>query len=352
MKPILFSLVFTALTVLAHPQPESDVVQRREPNCLADIITSRGLERRDMERRASWSYEGETSDDNWEKFSTTCQAGKYQSPINFEGTELIIKEKPTLFWSNLSKPFEFLNNGHTVQLQLKQSSPELISLQPNGLNYTVQQVHFHSPSEHHIEEKYFPIEAHFVHATPEGKLNVIGIIFQIGDENPWLKQFVDNIPQKENSTTTVSSLDMSSIISFLKDTSFYSYSGSLTTPPCTESVLWLVATKHQTISQAQLDKFTKVMPFNARTTQPNKSQNKNETDHAPEKNATDTGHGDTTSKSSSDGHHATKTESIHRTSTTAAVYQSSTVKSLLQSSATKTSVAVTAFSLLLAFYLF
>ncbi|KAJ3012112.1 UNVERIFIED_CONTAM: hypothetical protein HDU68_001367, partial [Siphonaria sp. JEL0065] len=156
---------------------------------------------------------------------------------------------------------------------------------------------------------------------------------------------------KENATTTVSSLDMSSITSFLKDTSFYSYSGSLTTPPCIESVLWLVATKHQTISQGQHDKF-KRYAFNARTTQPNKSQNKNETDHAPEKNATDAGtHGETSSKASSDNHYATKTESKHSTPR-AAVYQYSTVKSILQSSATKASVAVTAVSLLLTFYLF
>ncbi|KAI9353895.1 alpha carbonic anhydrase [Obelidium mucronatum] len=365
MKTALFTLVTIALTAYATVSPEqssSVAVARRAPNCLADVIHSRNVERSDLERRAGWSYEGETSDDNWDKFSKTCQAGKYQSPINFEGTNLIVDKKPTLVWeSSLTKtPFEFLNNGHTVQLQMKQAIPALVSKQINGIEYTVQQVHFHSPSEHHIEEKYFPLEAHFVHATAEGKLSVIGIFFEIGDENPWIKQFVDNIPQKENTTTKITTMDLSSIISFLKDSTYYSYSGSLTTPPCTESVLWVVASKPLTLSQAQLNKFTKVMPFNARTTQPNKSLNKTENHstsdyHHKEDTATTTTRKTTRTKSETKYSTTTiiKTESLTSSSYVASTTSTTTsTKAILDKSGSKVFASVSVAALFAVFFCF
>ncbi|KAJ3019722.1 UNVERIFIED_CONTAM: hypothetical protein HDU68_010529 [Siphonaria sp. JEL0065] len=261
-------LLLVATTIAA---PAADFERRSGENCLADIIAARGVEQPHMERRASWSYEGESGVDHWGKFNTVCEKGEYQSPINFEGEKFTIKEKPKLEWASLTKPFEFLNNGHTVQLQLKQSTPTLLSHQINNLDYIVQQVHFHSPSEHHIDEKYFELEAHFVHASADGKLNVIGIFFEIGEPSPWIAQFVDNIPATANATTQVQSLDMTPVITAIGDAEFFSYTGSLTTPPCTEGVLWLVARKPLTISQEQLGKLTKVMPFNSRTTQANKS---------------------------------------------------------------------------------
>ncbi|KAI9353889.1 alpha carbonic anhydrase [Obelidium mucronatum] len=240
-------------------------------NCLADVITSRGIEIKSLERRASWSYEGESGVSHWGDFNTTCEKGEYQSPINFEGDKFLVDKQPALSWASLTTPFEFINNGHTVQLQLKQSSPALLSHQINGIHYTVQQVHFHSPSEHHVDEKYFALEAHFVHASDDGKLNVIGVFFELGDENPWIQQFVDKIPENSNVTTRIPSLDMSPIISALSRSKFFSYTGSLTTPPCTEGVLWLVAEEPLQISVSQFKKLTKVMPFNSRTTQSNKS---------------------------------------------------------------------------------
>ncbi|KAJ3022401.1 UNVERIFIED_CONTAM: hypothetical protein HDU68_009173, partial [Siphonaria sp. JEL0065] len=146
--------------------------------------------------------------------------------------------------------------------------------QVNNLDYIVQQVHFHSPSEHHIDEKYYPLEAHFVHASADGKLSVIGLFFEVGGWNPWINQFENSLPAASNSTQTIPRLDMTPIIKAIGDSEFFSYTGSLTTPPCTEGVLWVVARKPLLISQSQLDKLRKVMPFNSRTTQANKSVGK------------------------------------------------------------------------------
>ncbi|KAJ3016594.1 UNVERIFIED_CONTAM: hypothetical protein HDU68_012117 [Siphonaria sp. JEL0065] len=270
---ILNALLLVA-AALAVPVPDAERRGATE-NCLADIIVARGLEQPHMERRASWSYEGESGVSHWGHFNTVCEAGQYQSPINFEGETFAIKEKPKLTWASLIKPFNVLNNGHTIQLQLKESTPTLSSKQVNNLDYIVQQVHFHSPSEHHIDEKYYPLEAHFVHASADGKLSVIGLFFEIGDWNPWIFQFENAMPVASNSTRAIPSLDMTPIINAIGESEFFSYTGSLTTPPCTEGVLWLVARKPLKISQSQLDKLRKVMPFNSRTTQANKSVGKN-----------------------------------------------------------------------------
>ncbi|KAJ3016597.1 UNVERIFIED_CONTAM: hypothetical protein HDU68_012120 [Siphonaria sp. JEL0065] len=277
MVSILNALAL-AIGALAVPVPDGE---RRgdTKNCLADIIVARGLEQPHLERRTSWSYEGENGASHWGQFNTVCEAGEFQSPINFEGEKFAIKLKPKLSWASLTKPFNVLNNGHTIQLQLKESTPTLSSKQVNNLDYIVQQVHFHSPSEHHIDEKYFDLEAHFVHASTDGKLSVIGLLFEAGNskkfENKWIKQFENKLPSTTNSTKPLSKLDMSPIIKALKYAEFFSYTGSLTTPPCTEGVLWLVAKEPLKISLRQLDKLRNSMPFNSRTTQANKSVGKN-----------------------------------------------------------------------------
>ncbi|KAI8838448.1 alpha carbonic anhydrase [Chytriomyces cf. hyalinus JEL632] len=238
-------------------------------NCLAEVIYATGSEKRQLERRG-WTYEGADGVMNWGKFNNTCVAGERQSPINFEGDELAITTRPNLRWSNLMTPFNFTNNGHTVQMGLVQSTPSLVSTEPDGRQYIVQQVHFHSPSEHHVDEHYYDLEAHFVHTTPDGKLNVIGVFFEVGEkENAWIGQFVDKLPPKNNTITQVPSLDMSQIIDKLSTAEFYSYTGSLTTPPCTEGVLWMVAREPLVISLGQLKKLREVMPFNSRPVQAN-----------------------------------------------------------------------------------
>ncbi|KAJ3046903.1 hypothetical protein HDU99_009647, partial [Rhizoclosmatium hyalinum] len=188
------------------------------PNCLADVIVARGIENPSLERRASWSYEGETGVSHWGDFNTVCEKGEYQSPVNFEGDKFATSKKPSLNWTSLTKPFDFINNGHTIQLQLKESMPSLLSNQIDGITYQAQQVHFHSPSEHHVDEKYYPLEAHFVHTSADSKLNVIGLFFEIGpQDNPWIAQFVDTLPTSTTASTKLQGLDMSSIITAIAE---------------------------------------------------------------------------------------------------------------------------------------
>ncbi|KAJ3076628.1 Intraflagellar transport protein 52 [Podochytrium sp. JEL0797] len=198
---------------------------------------------------------------------------EHQSPINFEGDELAITAKPTLSWSALTSPFDFVNNGRSVQLQLGQSTPQLVSQQVDGISYNVVQAHFHAPSEHHVNGKRkrnFPLEAHFVQVSSDKKLSVLGVFFVVGDENPWVRQFIRQIPAATNQTNQLASLDMIPIVSALQGSSYFSYTGSLTTPPCTEGILWVVAREPLEISQQQLNALTDVMPFNSRHTQVNK----------------------------------------------------------------------------------
>ncbi|KAI9366824.1 alpha carbonic anhydrase [Zopfochytrium polystomum] len=252
------ALAAAAATLLVAAAAATVPRAAAHPNCLADVIAADGLELKHLERRADWSYEGKTGPENWGQFSATCATGSLQSPINFEGDDLTITDansNPNVkAWKAVaSDPVQFINNGHTVQVQLASAQAA------GNRTYTLQQVHFHTPSEHHVKEKHSPLEAHFVHSDGSN-LNVIGIFFEIGDASPFLAQLVGNIPAKANDSTSIANLDLSSIIAHISKSSFWTYTGSLTTPPCTEGVLWVVAKQPLTLSQAQYDALHKVMP--------------------------------------------------------------------------------------------
>ncbi|KAI9365546.1 alpha carbonic anhydrase [Zopfochytrium polystomum] len=262
-----FNFIVAATVVAAAAMPRAS----GHPNCLADVISAEGLELDHLERRADWSYEGKSGPENWGQFSATCAMGSQQSPINFDGDELTITDgssNPNVkAWKAVaSAPVQFVNNGHTVQLQL---APLMQStVQAKNKTYTLRQVHFHAPSEHHVSERDYPLEAHFVHSDGSN-LNVIGLFFEIGEPSPFLAQLVGSIPVKENATASIARLDLSSVISHISTSSFWSYTGSLTTPPCSEGVLWVVAKQALTVSPAQYDALRRVMRFNSRPTQEN-----------------------------------------------------------------------------------
>ncbi|KAJ3318602.1 hypothetical protein HDU76_000786 [Blyttiomyces sp. JEL0837] len=241
-------------------------------NCLADVIYASGAERKHFERRAGagFAYEGELGPGNWGQIEKICQAGTMQSPINFVGTSLLLPPtmKPVVdTWPGPLPPVAFLNNGHTIQLNFQASGVVALTVQPNGITYNLVQQHFHNPSEHHVDGKFYPLEAHFVHSTADGMLTVIGVFFDFGAADPYIAQVVPSLPKGANNQTIAMNIDLTHIKTFIQNSRFFEYSGSLTTPPCTEGVLWLVAEKPLTVSWDQYMALQQTMEFNARFTQ-------------------------------------------------------------------------------------
>lgn len=202
-----------------------------------------------------WGYTGHAGPSNWGDLDskyTMCKVGSSQSPINISD-EVSVESK------NLQKiAFDYktaassvVNNGHTIQVNVKGGS----SISVDGIVFELKQFHFHTPSENHIKGTSFPLEAHFVHASKDGKLAVVAVMFEDADENPILKTIWNKMPKKVGESVACG-LNAKKINSILpKDKSYYRFNGSLTTPPCSEGVRWFVMKNYSHISAAQTKEF-------------------------------------------------------------------------------------------------
>ena len=203
-----------------------------------------------------WGYTGDVAPSHWSELNkkfNMCSEGKSQSPINVVPTKDIDLPALNLNYSTGSKTI--IDNGHTVQINIADGSV----LKINGVDYKLKQFHFHTPSENNINGKSFPLEAHFVHATDDGKLAVVAVMFKEGAENKTLAKIWKKLPTlKEKEGTEVkcglTSDEVKSLMPTNKD--YYKFTGSLTTPPCTENVKWFVYKTPLTVSKEQASKFT------------------------------------------------------------------------------------------------
>ncbi|MBL8423104.1 MAG: carbonic anhydrase family protein [Candidatus Accumulibacter phosphatis] len=212
-----------------------------------------------------WTYEGEGGPDNWGKLKpeyATCATGKRQSPIDIRDGFRVDLE-PIQFVYRPSQ-FRVVDNGHTVQVEVSGSSISLL-----GRTYDLTQFHFHRPSEERVNGKAFDMVAHLVHRAEDGRIAVLAVLLEKGLENPVIQSVWNNLPLEKNDYVTPPelSIDVSQLLP--QDHSYYTYMGSLTTPPCSEGVLWLVLRQPQQISPEQLAIFSRLYRNNARPVQPN-----------------------------------------------------------------------------------
>lgn len=210
-----------------------------------------------------WSYEGDTGTDLWgglDPSYAVCDNGVQQSPINLAdaipagGGELRIQWQPT--------GGQVVNNGHTIQVNTEAGSA--ITLE--GRQFSLLQFHFHLPSEHTADGSSFPMEVHFVHQAEEGDLAVIGVFMDSGEADAAIQAVWDAIPGVDESPAPLPEFDPNALLP--EGRGYSRYAGSLTTPPCSEVVSWVVMGESITVSQAQIDAFAARYPMNARPVQP------------------------------------------------------------------------------------
>lgn len=210
-----------------------------------------------------FSYSGETGPSNWgslvEEWSA-CRDGIEQSPIDIAGaTENA--DLPELVIDYHATPAKLLNNGHTWQVNYESGS----TLTYDGDTYELLQFHFHTPSEHAVDGQRADAELHLVHSNAEGDLAVLGVLVNAGAENAWLATFWDDIPRSEDEVEL--GYEINAADGLPADRSYYTYPGSLTTPPCSEIVTWLVLKTPIEASQAQIDAMNSNLGDNARPLQ-------------------------------------------------------------------------------------
>lgn len=206
-----------------------------------------------------WSYEGARGPKQWGEIdaaSKTCSIGTQQSPINI--AETVGANLPALDfqWRNAPKTIE--NNGHTIQVNFDPGN----TLRIGGRNYTLLQLHFHHPSEHLIGGKKSPMEAHFVHRNEQGNLAVIGVMMTGGGKNAAFSKIAATMPPAKGTVPADRTIDVRRLLPARRG--YYRYSGSLTTPPCSEIVDWHLLASPVAIADSDLAAFARLYPMNAR----------------------------------------------------------------------------------------
>jgi carbonic anhydrase len=198
-----------------------------------------------------WGYTGATGPEHWAELDASfamCSHGTRQSPIDLRprdsvpGSTLVSPH-----WDPV--PLTIGNNGHTVQVD--DAAPS--SLVVDGVSYSLVQFHFHAPSEHTLEGRAFDAEMHLVHRSPDGKLAVIALFFQKGAENAALRPVFDAIPTEPGPPQGVrgKTIDVAALLP--RAARYLSYDGSLTTPPCSEGVRWLLVLPDPALELAEPD---------------------------------------------------------------------------------------------------
>lgn len=214
-----------------------------------------------------WSYEGDTGPEHWGELDedyAAAKEGQQQSPIDIEPGAAAHEDRPDLSFSYGPAGLDIENNGHSVQVDRGDGGSMIVG----DRKFALQQFHFHSPSEHTIDGEHRAMEIHLVHADAEGKLGVLAILVVEGAEHPTLAQLVSNAPASAHTGREVESVKIDPTTLLPKDRDYWTYDGSLTTPPCTEGVSWFVLQQPIKASAEQIAKFQGLMPDNDRPTQP------------------------------------------------------------------------------------
>lgn len=213
-----------------------------------------------------WGYSGEHGPSHWGDLTSeyaTCKDGKSQSPLDLNYARRVDYEP--LSFRYRSDTLTVTNNGHTMQVASGPGSYLVIK----GHEYALQQFHFHTPSEHRIQGVPAAMELHLVHRDTQGKIAVVGVLINPGlRNNSTLKRIADALPSTAGESFYGRQIAINPLFLLPPQRSYFSYLGSLTTPPCTEGVDWFVMTEPVEVEASLIARFQQAMGANARPPQP------------------------------------------------------------------------------------
>ncbi|RZL35413.1 MAG: carbonic anhydrase family protein [Rubrivivax sp.] len=240
-----------AVTAKAAPRPPARAVK-------ADVGKA--------EKQAHWGYAGDVGADRWAELSPDnklCAVGTRQSPIDIREGIGVDLEK--IAFDYRPSGFSVIDNGHTVQVNVAPGN----GLTVMGRRYELLQFHFHRPSEERVNGKQFDMVAHLVHKDAAGKLAVVAVLLERGADNqpqPLLQTVWANLPlEKGEAVQAQAQIDLTQLLP--QNRGYFTYMGSLTTPPCSEGVLWMVLRQPMPMTAQQISVFARLYPMNARPLQ-------------------------------------------------------------------------------------
>lgn len=210
-----------------------------------------------------WTYEGEEGPAHWGEIDpayAVCGTGTSQSPIDIAAPSE--QDLANIAFHYQPSEVNILNNGHTVQVNYDAGS----YIELDGVRYTLAQFHYHAPSEHAVDGKLFAAEIHIVHKNADGQLAVVGIMLEDGANDAAFDPFISNLPAEQADVKDAGvKINAAHFLPVVQTT--FRYSGSLTTPPCTEGVSWLVMTSPVELSAKQLSALDALFEDNNRPIQ-------------------------------------------------------------------------------------
>ncbi|MGE5649034.1 MAG: carbonic anhydrase [Bacillota bacterium] len=239
-------------------------IRKNRASRLADERAKAAAELSERSERAEhWSYDGENGPEKWGKLNpawAACASGKRQSPIDIrDGIQ--VELEPVMF-DYLPSRFSVLDNGHTVRVNVGSGS----SITLTGRRYELEHFHFHRPSEEKINGRGTEMVAHLVHKDAEGRIAVVAVLIDSGAAHGLIQTVWNNLPLEKNEPLApISTIDINQLLPQRRD--YYTYMGSLTTPPCSEGVLWIVMKEPIQASPQQIAIFGRLYPMNARPVQ-------------------------------------------------------------------------------------
>lgn len=209
---------------------------------------------------AHWGYGEDNGPHKWGTHYPECN-GKEQSPINIltKKTRAVSNALKTAYQADSKN---IVNNGHSVQVNFTQKG----GITYQDKEYKLVQLHFHTPSENTIDNVVYPLEMHLVHSNAEGGLLVIGVLFEEGKAHTELQKIIANAPTKSGGNNKLTKLNPQKLLP--NTLGYYAFDGSLTTPPCSQNVQWVVLQGTLNASKKQIDALHRIMHNNSRDVQP------------------------------------------------------------------------------------
>ena len=230
--------------------------------CLISTLTFSNERSLALENKPDWEYSGAANPTHWNELSPEyklCKAGHAQSPININGDRE--GEPAKVEFNYQPTTAEVIDTGHTIQVNYEPGSTVKIDDEV----YELKQFHFHTPSEHKINNDASAMEVHFLHQNAAGELAVVGVMMNSGAENLVIASIWNAIGDR-NQQSGKALLNAANLLP--ENKTYWSYTGSLTTPPCSEGVSWNVLSEPIELSSEQIATFESIYPYNARPIKP------------------------------------------------------------------------------------
>ena len=240
-------------------------------HCLLTIVgcalglTAAGGAQEHSSPEHTWDYGASRGPSHWAELNpefAPCKNGHHQSPIDIHNPQKA--DLPAIQFDYKSSPLNIVDNGHTIMINYSPGS----FITVGGKRYELKQFHFHRPSEEKINGKGYEMTVHLVHADEKGNLAVVAVLLEKGEDNALVHTLWKDLPKEKGKIESEKDVQIDADGLLPPDHSYYTFSGSLTTPPCSEDVTWFVLKHPVSVSAAEIEQFSNLYRDDARPTQP------------------------------------------------------------------------------------